>query len=1040
MRYFHATAVDTTRSSVAVAVRDDEDEGEAPFFQSSHEREMGQGPASGGQWHRDIASLRSRPPNLEALEPDRWGEAAANLSLNALSVHSGSTEETRKDKDPPCFIYQPPIPVERTTPKEKVRDRQRRTWEDRRRKFENEALHHDLSLGPPPSASDANGERMAVHGRVDDLSQTDDRPLVFPSDPIAGASQFDSLISSDPIRAFRELPRLPVEVADTLTYQQYDRLFVRLRQARSNHILHHKLSPEDSRATLEWLKSSSPAHPLPMITKHADQGYPSEFIAIRTCRGFRFRDFVRLSTWLQSSSFDIPLFNSLYLPHFERGDILELPPGAISRQIWTASLAEDLTMLLKVEESWTTIVSLFAHPHFPSVPLNFPMRFWTPKILSRVMLAFLNLRNMTAIPAIWKLYEEHDRPPPDNAVVYQRLMHAHIKLGNMSEVKRFQQISRDQGFTGTEDNLWESLHLLDGQKQYGPDSNLEAKVMQRVDEAVAAIDQGEDVSRKLTAEAVHRIISLRLSASDLVAAEALLHCFSLPSLPPRPSLSSSGVNIDPHDFRLIPTRKTLRVALEVFIRQNRLDFAWDYWNRLVSAPVVIRDAHLVHWVDLMAASGLLRDAFDIIQRYVAGEKTATSKTKSRSSHQLPPGRCAIGIRTMNALLRHMGRDHQIPGVIEVFELMRKNGIEIDTKSITWIMRTLAHPRSVHPKSSTDPVTLAATLSLMLQNASVSEPTMDHLNVIMSSAIQSLDPAADLTIESASIEGLTDPAGGVRPVGRFKTAVQPILDNMTARWLTADSSAFAYRLCFAAMTDRPSGGESSARDLWNQLVTRGYRLDKRHLIGLVRGYSAARNMEQAQAVLALAGESGNVIDRSLLRALMNGWGDSDNAFRARQVYEQIRDLGRTGPHQGLTEMIVTSMISIYTRCDKAQMAVDLFQHDLAPVYKSPDDVSLNVAGSAFRAVGNPAAALEMLEHYRPDGKLDVPLRKLLKRARGELENMMAERRATERDIWVYRRSWGVYEKAREYRKAEEARARRRAGKGANGFLSGSDQGG
>ncbi|ORX40200.1 hypothetical protein BD324DRAFT_616754 [Kockovaella imperatae] len=840
---------------------------------------------------------------------------------------------------------------------------------------------------------------------------------------------YNNLVNSDPVKALVRLPTLPVHFAETFdmnhplsrTAFDMDRLFQLLERKQTKGTrLSRVVSRDQAQASIEWLCGSTSDSVVPHFTKVEDADPASvESIVLRTQRGVRFRHVLHLCHWLEREDLAVPLFTQVYGPLLAAGPWLDGKHFQLGkRPVATAALILDLAQFLKSEQYWDYMISLFAHRDYPEQPSNVPMEYWTPHLLSKVMLAYTKQNKSSAVVALWQEYQSHGRPKPTRSTVYERLMTAHLRLGNMRQVRKYQKLSKDEGFNHLEDELSQATHLAQAQRQYGMDLNLEAQVLDVVKAAESrkvvkaaesrkqttrAKDKRSELVRRLSATAINELVQLRLDSQDTQGAANLLHHFSLPILP---RLNSAKDTSPERKFGFKPTRKTFVLAFEVFSQLRQDEEAEKCWRMIVEDRLcpILTDSHIARFTRHMSRCGRIQEAFDQIRRRLRrGKGDHQPSVEEQGPSMLPAKGFEIGTRTMNALLYGMGQQLKVEGLVKVIALMQDHHIDMDAESVRWILRCLSLPYS---GQSDDHNNLAEALSLILRHAKIPEDAAKDLESAMSRAMSKYnetlatasDPVAGLDFQTSGL--------GLRLVvsaheqEAHKIEVQPVIKDLTAKWLTSDSTAFAYRLEFEAMTDDQVGGVSSARALWDQLVSRGYRMNPRHLLGLIKGYVSAGKMDAATAVVDMARQSNLPLTRAMLVALMNGWGDRREISKAGEVFEQIRLLGQSHPTQGIDEHSICAMIKIYSRAHRRNEARALIHNDLLPRYPKLDDVSVLVVGRHYLSANQPSTAVKFVHHYRPEGELDRRIATLLDECAQKLRQLIESKRATRKDREAY----------------------------------------
>ena len=296
----------------------------------------------------------------------------------------------------------------------------------------------------------------------------------------------------------------------------------------------------------------------------------------------------------------------------------------------------------------------------------------------------------------------------------------------------------------------------------------------------------------------------------------------------------------------------------------------------------------------------------------------------------------------------------------------------------------------------NPSELGSLLSDLLKRNPDLRPTIGHLDSIMAEAVKlASTPKYASDVQGSSTWDTLDPAAGLIPLGDFDEAIRDIIQSLRDRGIRSGSKSLANRLRFEAMSGVTIDGVPSARIVWNELVSRGYKPDHRHLLALMHGYANADSMNAAEDVIKLARQTDNPITRGMLMVLLTGWGKRGEPSRSEHAYESIRRLGGDHRGEGLDIVAVTAMIKAFLRNGNFEAAVEVIRTDLPALNQDLDDIAISVASAALMWYQDYSAALNLI---RSNGDaMNFVHRRIVRKIRVRLQRKMARGQATKDDF-------------------------------------------
>lgn len=311
--------------------------------------------------------------------------------------------------------------------------------------------------------------------------------------------------------------------------------------------------------------------------------------------------------------------------------------------------------------------------------------------------------------------------------------------------------------------------------------------------------------------------------------------------------------------------------------------------------------------------------------------------------------------TYNAQLRKACRIYGLDGLQETLKQFRSSGIKPDESTLQIVLDC------VRTTTTNDPTRLATVLNALLRHSPDLRPSTDHLDLLLGQAVRARSRDAHMAqsqfqsqtqtrsqtrhrdlpstltsdtatgvdiksaLESPAEIGSINAQAGLKPNDPFKKAIQGIIQSLHARGARSASKSLANRLRFEAHSSQSSSPEEdggppiSAQTVWNDMISRGYKPDKRHLLALMKGYAESGHMQGCEDVILLAKEMEIEVTRGMWMVLMTSYGrrGSLDLGRAEKAFQAIKR-----SEQGLDPAAVCAMIGIYLRARKRHLASHL----------------------------------------------------------------------------------------------------------------------
>lgn len=765
---------------------------------------------------------------------------------------------------------------------------------------EQEAEHTEYRQPRPPDRAGAMTDNLVAQDSLP-LAEASVGPLDA-EEELATVSPpaLVELIHSDPVHALRQLPLYPPEQLSQLTARQLTDLLKNLyKVSRSSEGLNPSASRASMQRSLAVLRNL--LHDLPSSPRAEDQGLGKRFRRdllsrfLRACAMFDCDDLLR------------DTIKERLIAQRQTGQII-LQPDMLATE-------------LAARRRWELILDLFS-------PSRFPVSSITAFTIQRLMQAHLGLGRTYELPSVFNLYASLDLEPTPRA--YSLLVQAHLALGDIDSAR---QVMRDSAQLGTADGLDQQLAILKGHRGLGRDEAMEQKVLEMAD--------GLEVEQKVAI--FHAVIRTRLDSGDDHGAQSLLERFHFESAESHASLSPPDQE---QTDMLTPNAQTYRLAFRAYSPTMSLGDLQYAWQDIVSRSPAVTDEILVSLFDALARLGRLDIAFALAAR---------GQTEDKSSDFALPDDFRPGLPALNALLRQSSRLEGFAGFERTIRLFSALGVEPDSQSLHNILDF------VRDSTTSDPTTLANLLRALLREFPNLKATSDHIDLLLSQAVRAKsrnaiaaarqDPPAvtEELIVPADIESQNAQAG-LKVNDPFKKAMAGIIQSLHARGARSVSRSLATRLRF----DAHSGGSVSAvQTVWDDMLARGFRPDKRHLLALMKGYAESGHMRDCEDVILLAKETGVEVTRGMWMVIMTGYGrrTSFDLPRAEKAFHAIRR-----SEQGLDPAAICAMIGIYLRAQRRYMASHLALQLVANLVPSVESTETTKRTSVWSLPSFPAYML------------------------------------------------------------------------------------
>lgn len=681
------------------------------------------------------------------------------------------------------------------------------------------------------------------------------------------------MMRSEPIQALRLLPHYSSADLSILSFSNLSVLLKEIYKASNDsHVNYPKRSQTVFDRPLMTLRGL--LHDLPSSTgsndKHLGKRFKLDVLGrfLRTCAILGCDDV------LQST-----LRERLEAQRIT-GQVVVLP------DMWTAALAN--------RNDWKSIIDLLS-------PSDFPIESYTPYTIYRLMQAHLGIGNIAKVPILFRLYTELDLEPPPRAYVV--LVQAHLGLGDLDTARKVMTRSLRGNKT---DEVSVQLAILKGYRELGRDVALEDRVLEALD----------GMEQKNQAAMLHALIRLRLDAGEVMAAKDLLRRFDCDYW-----VSMAGLKrAKDTTARLLTDTQTHYLAFRMLapsMSMEQLERSWEY---LQSNSVPTTDQFVRVLIDTLVRLNQISTARDLL----SGKALEGGPAISLPETYRP------GPVILNTVLEHSSTEGW-KGLEKGLKLFRSLDIKPDEQTLNII---LAYVRD---NITRDPTALANLANSIIRQSTDIKPTIDHMDTLLAQAVRAHARASQLAASSTtepeptfnpSDEISTTAQAGLNARDPFHSAVRSMVQSLRARGVRSMSRSLATRLRYDAQThtrlQRTEEGMTKApsvRAVWDDLISRGYKPDKRHFLALMKGYADSGHMTECEDVIILARDLGVEPTRGMWMVLMSSYGRARNPWFDLTKSEKAFHAIRTS-EQGLDIPAVCAMIGIYQRGGRRQAAVDL----------------------------------------------------------------------------------------------------------------------
>lgn len=309
----------------------------------------------------------------------------------------------------------------------------------------------------------------------------------------------------------------------------------------------------------------------------------------------------------------------------------------------------------------------------------------------------------------------------------------------------------------------------------------------------------------------------------------------------------------------------------------------------------------------------------------------------------------LQVKEYNNLLRQKSRVNGLEGLEDTLKHFRNSGVKPDDTTVQIVLDC------VKTTTTSDPTQLATLLNALLRHSPDLQPSPDHLDFLLGQAVRARSRDSHLSrtrignnignsksndnapSTPTSVDILESPAeiksdnaqAGLRPSDPFKKAIQGIIQSLQARGARSAAKSLANRLRFEAQAHTSAGAATgpggtgsliSAQTVWNDMISRGYKPDKRHLLALMKGYAESGHMSECEDVILLAKDIGIEVTRGMWMVLMTAYGRRGDQFDLNRAEKAFQAIKRS--EQGLDPAAVCAMIGIYLRARKRHLASHL----------------------------------------------------------------------------------------------------------------------
>ena len=677
------------------------------------------------------------------------------------------------------------------------------------------------------------------------------------------------MMRAQPIRALRLLPRYPLSELSGLSGRDLEGflkdIFKPARNDTSGQTIDHHQQAQLDRS-LEVLRGL--LHDLP--TYRTDGRAPDDSHLGKRFRSELLSRFLRVCIILNSE----PVLRTTLKERLEaqkiEGKVIVKP------DMWATELAK--------RRDWNLIIDLLS-------PSNFPIESFTPWSIYRLMQAHIGIGNIAKVSHLFKLYTDLSIEPPAKA--YGLLVQAHLVLGDLDAARA---VMRHSLRGSKADDVTTQLAILKGYRELGRDIAMEDRVL----------EASQGMQERDHAAMLHALIRLRLDGDDDSGARELMKRFDCDYW--IGLVDDTG--FQEQEKRLPANAETHFLRFRMMSPSMSMDQLRKSWEYLQSKSVPITDQ-------------IMRILFTTLVRFGHIEE-ARNVVSGKSTSMPVPDTYRPGPLILNTLLEHSGKSEGWKGFGKTLKLFRSMGIKPDDRTLVVVLGY------IRDNVTKDPTILANLTNSLLRESSGIKPTVDHMDLLLGQAVRAHARSAELAVSSKSTAeqtfdpsdpSSTTPQAGLNTRDPFSYAVRSIIQSLRSRGVRSMSRSLATRLRFDAQSHGSMTAAPSVRAVWDDLIARGYKPDKKHFLALMKGYADSGHMDECEDVVLLAKDMGVEPTRGMWMVLMSSYGAVKrpwfNLTKAEKAFQAIQE-----SEQGLDLPAVCAMIGIYYRGGHRQAAADL----------------------------------------------------------------------------------------------------------------------
>ncbi|WVF69331.1 hypothetical protein IAT40_004107 [Kwoniella sp. CBS 6097] len=799
--------------------------------------------------------------------------------------------------------------------------------DQRRQRMTNEP---DDELAFNPSIASQESEP----GQLDSWLQTFDLSSLPPS-PLPPLETFRGLAQSQPLLALLTLQKMPQDKFGAFTHSEVRDLIYRLRKVtRETPAILHRLNVEDVTKSLRILRAILFA--LPSEPNKQDH-HAGAYFHSKICRHFLY-----LCYKLGAPRFAKYVFQERLRAQLA-SDTHVHPP------LYLDGIAKDMI----ANRQWKLVADIFS-------PATFPHRLYTPDLIAFYMQSHFGIHQSSKIPRIFDLYDVCNLTP--TAEAFNHLTQALLELGDLQMAKAVVRQANELGIT---DYIQQQLAILKGYRALGSDVNLEQRVLNDV----------ERLELPLSGRLLNALVRLRLDSNDYRGVGNLLNKFDL---------THWGVE-GPGDVET--SQKTGILIMQLAVKSGDVDRLKAVW-----ATMKVNDRINDEVISVMIKGMASFDILDAAAIVLGAPGPGGQALEVDDVWSLPEG-VKPGSRSLNYLTGELSRRRGIQGLSQALSLFHKHQVAPDNFTlkilIDYIRYNVRHT----------PLDLAILVNRILRQTHL-QPSPSMVDSLIADAVVtdsrtmargrrftqlrrtsgasesprsfgSRTSNSGLVLRPAESENTVSPTAGLQFSERYDRVLDNMITQLKSSGARGTSESMANRLRYDAMTALMVADMPSARMVWNAMLSRGFKPDAKHVLGLLKGYSDAGHINQAQDLLVLAEQVGITVDEAMLLTLLVAAGKAQRPKVVQQAYRRIKTLcianaGSNPNAKGLNEkpglLVVTATIQALHQCGHWFEAAKMCHTDLKDLDVRLDRQAVNVAGSALGGIGEFRSTLELFKRH------------------------------------------------------------------------------